>query len=203
MYLVILILLLVVLLAILVGVVYVLVRACRARSWRALLGTLVAVVAVPWLGWKWLDRSLTLAAVPDGLQVSSILYAEERTWGIGPGGNETGLRLYRLPDDVAGQVARGGADWLRNAQSRPGPFGTIYGEWQATPLPWKPREGTAAPDLRGYLCRYGFCIDVDADVLRQANEMVSEAGGYYAVGGGGAVIVVSPKRRLVLQFFAG
>ena len=53
-----------------------------------------------------------------------------------------------------------------------------------------------------YICAYGFCIDIPPDRLRQANEIVSKPGSFYARGRIGT-IVVSPKQKLVLYFYNG
>ena len=53
-----------------------------------------------------------------------------------------------------------------------------------------------------YICAYGFCIDIPPGRLRQANEIVSKPGSFYARGRVGT-IVVSPKQRLVLYFYNG
>ena len=57
-------------------------------------------------------------------------------------------------------------------------------------------------NVTDYICAYGFCIDIPSDRLRQANEIVSKPGSFYARGRIG-VIVVSPAQKLVLYFYNG
>ena len=37
------------------------------------------------------ERNFKLSVVPDALQVGSIAYSKEESWGFGPGGNEAGI----------------------------------------------------------------------------------------------------------------
>ena len=49
-----------------------------------------------------------MGAVPNGLNAPVVLYAKEKSWGFGPGGNESGVVIYRLTDGSARKVAKGG-----------------------------------------------------------------------------------------------
>lgn len=72
------------------------------------------LVAGPFAAFKIYEQNFMLSAVPDALHVSSISYNEEESWGFGPGGNEAGIRVYPLPEQVAQQIAERGIDFFSN-----------------------------------------------------------------------------------------
>jgi hypothetical protein len=159
--------------------------------------------------WKHYEREFILQAVPDALQVRSITYANEESWGFGPGGNEAGIRFYPLSDAVASRVASGGINHLQqlppNKDQASRDWRGRYEQWSETPIRgdhWKIDENTGLLNVIDYICAYGFCIDIPSDRLRQANAIVSKPGSFYARGRIGT-IVVSPKEKLVLYFYNG
>jgi hypothetical protein len=159
--------------------------------------------------WKHYEHEFVLQAVPDALQVRSILYANDESWGFGPGGNEAGIRFYPLSDEVAFRIGRGGINYLQqlppNKDQPSRDWRGRYEQWSETPIQgdhWKIDENTGLLNVTDYICAYGFCIDIPTDRLRQANEIVSKPGSFYARGRIGT-IVVSPKEKLVLYFYNG
>ena len=202
-------------LILLIPVVVLLVVACaltfaykklRPRHFLLLLGSLILI---PVYTWKHYEQEFALQAVPDALQVRSIIYANEESWGFGPGGNEAGIRFYPLSDEVSSRIQRGGVSYLDHLppnkdQASRSPRGS-YTQWSETPIRgghWKLDANTGLLNVVDYICAYGFCIDIPPGRLRQANEIVSKPGSFYARGRVGT-IVVSPKQRLVLYFYNG
>ncbi|MFC4258556.1 hypothetical protein ACFOZ5_05835 [Marinobacter lacisalsi] len=171
-----------------------------------LVGILLCLV----LAFKSYERSFMLSFVPDALGVSSVSYSQEESWGFGPGGNEAGIRVYVLPDHISEDIARHGIDFFDNMrpnerQTNRGWRGR-YRQWQTTPLAesalWKKNRETGRFVIYDYVCRYGFCIDIDQDVIDQATEIVNSKGSYYAYGRIG-MIVVSPENNMVLYLYNG
>ena len=56
------------------------------------------------MAWKTFERQHWLSFPPPDLHVTKVLYVQTGDWGFGPGGNETGVVLYELPDHVAAQL---------------------------------------------------------------------------------------------------
>ena len=166
------------------------------------------VLATSIAGYKVYERSFHLSFVPDALGVSSITYTKEESWSFGPGGNEAGITLYRLPDSTAEQIEKLGIGYFLNLppnynqQSRR--WRGLYKSWSATPIRedrrWRRSEGEL--QVYDYVCRYGFCISIDRDVLTQVTGIINSEGSYYAYGRVGA-IVVSPSNRLVVYLYNG
>jgi hypothetical protein len=110
---------------------------------------------------------------------------------------------------VARAVENGGARYLEqlppNTDQQSRDWRGLYGEWRETPVQgdhWKVDPATGLLNVTDYICAYGFCIDIPSDHLKQANEVVSKPGSFYARGRIG-MIVVSPARRWVLYFYNG
>lgn len=168
------------------------------------------LVATPFLASKSYERSFKLGVVPSALQVTSISYSEEKSWGFGPGGNEAGIRIFPLPDEVADDVCKRGIDFFNdlssNSNTQYDQSGERYEEWHSTPISagnrWKSSGVAGELDVYDYICAYGFCITIDDAVERQATEIINSKGSYYAYGRSG-LIVVSPSKKLVLFMYNG
>lgn len=170
---------------------------------------IVTAIAVPVARFKIYERRFMLSVVPDALNVSAIAYSKEESWGFGPGGNEAGIRVYPLPEHVSKEIeARGGIDFFNtmppNTDQNDREWRGRYTNWEETPIKtegyWD--SGKKRLDIYDYICAYGFCIDIEPEIVSQANEIVNAPGSYYAYGRIG-VIIVSPGNNLVLYFYKG
>lgn len=171
---------------------------------------LAALILGPYGAFKAYEHRLQLSVVPDALQVTSISYSREDSWGFGPGGNEAGFRAYPLPDGVAAEIERRGMAFFEamppNEDQDSRRWRGRYAQWKATPVTpddaWQPRRGSSSLHIDDYVHRYACCIEVDVTLLEQANAIVNSPGSYYAHGRIG-LIVVNPKSRLVLYLYNG
>ena len=150
-----------------------------------------------------------MEAVPQALGVRTVSYQLEESWGFGPGGNEAGIRFYPLSEDIATAIGKGGVKYLDqlppNADQERRRWRGHYEQWSETPIRgehWQINAATGLLNVTDYICAYGFCIDIPPERLKQANDIVSKPGSYYAHGRIG-IIVVSPEQRLVLYFYNG
>lgn len=180
----------------------------RAIGTGLLLSGLTVVLLVTW-GLVSLKRSVLLDYVPEALQVGRVLYEKEERWGLPllalPGDNETGLRVYVLPDAPAVELERGGVDWLealpQRARASSSRHRGVYSDWRRTPLDRAARRHVTRVDTDG-VGDCGFCLRVDVATWAQAEDILERPGSFYAVGRSG-VIVVSPRHRRVLYMFSG
>ena len=73
-----------------------------------------------------------MSVIPDALHVSSISYREEESWGFGPGGNEAGIWIYPLSEEVANHISQSGMEFFKelppNQNQRERDLRGIYGE---------------------------------------------------------------------------
>ena len=169
----------------------------------------VAPILVVGLGLLAVKRQILLSVVPDALDVHGIVYEKEARWGLPllalPGDNETGLRVYRLPDAIATQARDGGTGWLEamrpNSRSSSAHPAGVYTDWHETPLDTAARRHVTATYGR-IPGDCGFCIQVDTGLWAQVRHIIDTPGSFYAVGRSG-VIVVSPEQRRVIYMFNG
>ena len=167
----------------------------------ALLATLLCLT-----GCEYVEGLYALRALPPAVMPEAVVYAQNGTYGFGPGGNETGLNVIRIADAGADLVAQGGIPWL-DAQ----PSSRIRPEWATTPVPrnefWMGRKGHAmgafpAPTVVAVLNQYGF-FDVPKDHQTALDAALNAPGSFYAFGPGGLVAVIVPKTRRAYVFYAG
>ncbi len=195
----------VVLLAMLGALIY----AYRKLRFKRFLLLVASLALVPTATWKFYERKFNLEVIPDALEVRTVSYRNEESWGFGPGGNEAGILIYPLPEDVSRKALRGGIKYFENLppnqdqQSRN--WRGRYELWSETPIRedrWEINPGTGLLNVTDYICAYGFCIHIPPDRLKQVNEIISRPGSFYARGRIG-IIVVSPEQKLVLYFYNG
>ena len=145
---------------------------------------------------------------------TTVLFAEEQSWGAPllrlPGDNETGFIVYELPPKTADLIRTKGLAFLEPLRQQNSPERPLI--WTPTPLAKKQRGSAswfrdidgdyAEPDVRRYLGRYGFHIELPSARVRELNEIIRAPGAYYAYGRVG-VLIVAPNQRLAYFLYAG
>ena len=176
---------------------------------RELISWVVAIAAFSAVavgGYRLFERQWWLSKMPPNLGVDRVLYSASDSWGFGPGGNETGVALYELPQDVAVSIIAGGIDHVLGVD------GSRL-TWNDTPLTgpseWFEGEGALpqtgpvpVPRLHNYLNQYGFGIPVDPAVTSLIDRALSEPGNKFAFTRTG-VLLVMPKVGRVAYAYAG
>jgi hypothetical protein len=189
-------------LATLVALVWGSFRASTKRRRNTCVLSLFLLVGVPVGLVGWHQRSFALSVVPDALQVSSIAYAKEESWGFGPGGNEAGVRIYPLKDAVSRDILSKGMqfflDMPANADQNKRGWRGHYSHWTVTPA----FSESGRFDMIEYVCAYGFCIDVDPSIVADVNRILNTPGSYYARGRIG-MLIVSPRDNKVIYLYNG
>jgi hypothetical protein len=188
------------------GLIYV----YKKFSLRGLSLVLFMLAASPYLAFKLYEQDFRLSVVPDALGVSSVSYSEEESWGFGSGGNEAGIRVYPLTDQVSQQITEQGLEFFKNMPPNQNQedrqWRGLYDNWSETPVKpysrWKPRTDGVGLNIFDYICAYGFCIEIKPEVVEESNSAVNTKGSYYAYGRIG-LIVVNPKRKLVIYLYNG
>ena len=186
------------------GIVFALFKAYKrlSRLYFALL--LFPLIAIPYAAFKHWESNFKLSFVPDALNVTSISYTKEESWGFGPGGNEAGIRVYPLPEHVSNKISQHGIEFFNklpeNHNQKNREWRGFYRNWKDDP--WELNEKTNKLDIYSYICTYGFGIVIDKEVAKVATEIINNPGSYYAYGRRG-LIVVSPNKKLVLYMYNG
>ena len=178
---------------------------------------LLALIALTMmLGAAWYAlvlRAHRLRFVPPALEVQRILYAAEESWGWGPGGNETGIIVYAMPDAAREKIEAGGIPWLNGLLGRAQDWRSVYRDWQATPfdLAAAKLEGRLGDEMTHGLCgmgdgiavymfRYGFCIPFAPEIEALADRALTQSGNFYAHGQRGMLILIPSERRIVYAY---
>ena len=154
-----------------------------------------------------INRYHALRALPSGTGAWFVTYANNQTFGFGPGGNETGFNVILLTKAGAARVAEGGGEWLGTLSG-----GRVTSKWHETPVPgddyWQGRNGSAlgrypAPTIEAVLWRYGFGLDLPQAHQTALDAALNSPGSFYAFGRGGLVAVIVPKTSRAYVFYAG
>ena len=176
----------------------------RSWLWAPLICLLVLLGA--WAGWQAYLTRFRLGFVPAELGVTQVTYAKERASGLGPGANEAGVFVFRLPAGVARRVSREELGFLSGLNSTS--WRDRYETWRQTPVregvgPNGP-EGLKSSKIRDYLGRYGFGLDltVAPTVIDMIDRTLQRPGSYWASGRTG-VLIVAPDAELVVYVYAG
>ncbi len=168
----------------------------------------VAVIAGPYLVFKLSERQFMLEAVPDALEVSSILYSSEDSSGFGPGAHASGIRLYPLSEKISLIVKERGMDFFETLSENKGQKNQSsrdeYWNWKKTPV-GSGQDGfsdktSGSLDVEDFICNYGFCISIEPMIHEQANAIINSPGSFYAEGRS-KMIFVSPEKNLVLFIY--
>lgn len=176
---------------------------------------LLILVLLGVIGWHFFIRNHRLSFIPPEMNVSQILYAKEEAWGFGPGGNETGVIVYKLPEDEAARIIAGGINYLESFSSaklgKPHSWHGKYREWYSTPISIKNESWfeipasdliMSTPDVNSYLNKYGFGISLTDDIEEIINTSIAMPGNYYAYGRIG-MILVAPSIQRVFYIYNG
>ncbi len=178
------------------------------------IGTISLLCILLIAGFKIWEGQNRLSYVPESLSVSKVLYAKEELGGFGPGGNETGVIVYELPDRVAEQIKKTGINYFTGLPPKAGndhDWHGRYNKWQQTPIRGNPdwldkavgqnsASTTSTPQLANYLSKYGFGIAINANLERDINTAISKPGSYFAYGRIGVLIVIPDLRRVVYAY---
>ena len=177
---------------------------------------LLALIALTMmLGAAWYAlvlRAHRLRFVPPALEVQRILYAAEESWGWGPGGNETGIIVYAMPEAAREKIEAGGIPWLNGLPGSGRRWQGVYTDWRATPLDaatdetWvRSSDGMAyghcgmGNGIAAYMFS-GFCIPFDPEVEALADRALTQSGNFYAYGRIGILILIPSERRIVYAY---
>jgi len=179
--------------------------------------TEIAIYLLIWFGfilfiylqYKSWEEQRYLDIVPYGLNVSKVIYVNEESWGIGPGGNETGIIVYELTDEVANEIQKVGA---AKFSKDTGGF-SDFENWEQTPIlltdAWQGSRSGGEPEqniqftkIANYLERWGFSVSIEPKIESEIDYAITEAGSYYAYDRNGIIIVI-PNYKKVVYAYAG
>ncbi|MGV3527246.1 MAG: hypothetical protein ACO1RX_23725 [Candidatus Sericytochromatia bacterium] len=142
------------------------------------------------------------AQIPAELAPERLLYAQEQGWGLGPGGNESGLLVYALPQHLATRLQQGGAAALPSRLNWvPTP---LRGDsrWQEPSSAGETLRSDTPADLQAYLHHQGLGVFPDPTWVRAINQALAQPGSYLTYGRIGVVIVMPAQGWVIYAYSA-
>ena len=183
----------------------------RIPNWLFITAVFLVILTI---GFKVFVYFHHLSFIPDGMGVWRVIYSKEEAWGFGPGVNETGVIVYKLPTSTEYLIEKDGIDYLSQFPSvrNGGSWRGIYKTWYSTPISQQHKDWfqipasdrlTANPLLDNYINKYGFGIDIKITIDDAINKVISTPGSYFAYARSGGVIIVAPSLHWVFYIYAG
>jgi hypothetical protein len=181
------------------------------KKFLTILATLVVIVGI---AFKTYEYKFYLNHIPKDLGVWHILYTEDESWEFGPGGNETGIIVYELPESVARDIRGQGIKYLEQIREhekprKPRNWHGRYERWLTTPIkitkPWTDhgfqetlrKFDRTSPSIANYLGAYGFGIPIKSEIENMVNDAIRKPGNFYSYGRIGVIIVVPSIQKVI------
>jgi hypothetical protein len=176
---------------------------------------LAVIITISFIGFKFWEYKFALETIPDELSVYKILYRKEHAWGFGPGGNETGIRVYELPEKAIEDIQKQGIEYFRNLPSNTNGgrnWRGRYQNWFETPIEvtryWTDYMSLnddadyskQIPSISNYMNAYGFGLDIKPEIKKLADDAITNSGNYYAYGRIGIIIVIPKQKRVIYAY---
>ena len=187
-------------------------RARPAKSWLKRLGIgAVFAVLLLWAGYAALSNAFYHSRMPEHAGVGRILYKHVKTFGFGPGGNETGLVVFRMSASAARRLQADPDAFLQKVSESGRGSCHRFTNWTETPfVPPEHRWGEASrgaqpgspATIEEITNQFGFGIRFKARYVRMLNESFAEPGSYLGSGGCGRVVLM-PERRAAAYIIVG
>jgi hypothetical protein len=175
---------------------------------------LLAVLGL-FIAYKAGEYRFRLNLIPAKLGVWWISSVNEDSLGLGPGGLETGVIVYSLPEATAREIRNRGLNFLAEGQPSITRKAPIYETWHETPIDKGPLSWEETRDLEGssgsqttriadFLNRYGLGVHLAPRLERLIDEAIVSPGNYYFYRQtGGGVTIVIPSAQTVVLAYAG
>lgn len=164
---------------------------------------LLCIILIPYSLLKNNEENFYLNHIPQEMAVSKILYQKTKSWGFGPGGNESGVVVFELPDNSAKTILSAGKDFFDVISKDDIPRNEYIrecGEWQESPLG---KDTNSTWFLSSFLFKYGFGVAVDKSIENEINLAASNKGSFATGCPGSEVLIVAPKIKKVFYIYAG
>lgn len=176
------------------------------KRFPSVLRNLIIFLIIVVIAYKCVHIQHYLSIPPKEMQISNVIYVEEKSWGFGPGGNETGIIVYEMPDKVYENIKSNDIEYLRSLSSINGV--KRYNSWEPTPIdkswheiPLKD-EPSEKPLLSNYMNRYGFGIPISSEIEQEINYAIFQSGSFYSYRRTG-VIIVAPSIHRIFYIYSG
>ncbi len=143
---------------------------------------------------------ISLKVAPEGLNITKVIYGYNTFGGFGgPGDQETGLNIYRLPNEITEQIEEKGIDFLNNL-----PLNNLSDSWHKTPI--HNTDGSIASfSLSGSLMSIFGDSKAYEKAIKEAgnpivgqdkvNQLIQATGNFYYQTMNGGIVLIAPKKN--------
>ncbi len=168
--------------------------------------------------WCWCISELErkLSYVPVAMGIKTVRYSNEESYGFGPGGNETGVIVYDLPNEASEKIKEFDIEYFNLISKEPrtsNGWEGVFTNWYKTPVVlndlWKGPKMAGEyiqkidnPKISIFLDNYGFGIPIDKDIEANIDDGIRGNEGYYSYGRVG-VLIIFPAKKIVVFAYSG
>jgi hypothetical protein len=169
-----------------------------------------AIVFIAFLIFKFFEHRFIMSLLPQGIATHNILYSQTSNFGFGPGGNETGIHIYRLSPSLKKDLENSGISALESFKRSKKHKHKVTFTWHETPiLPsrhwvnYMSAKSEADYDkmkvtIENRLNAYGFGIKIDTYWKNIINEAINKKGSYHSYNS-----IIIPAHNIVVYYYAG
>lgn len=173
---------------------------------RALLPAAGIIILLGWASFALFSAHFYRNQMPEHVGIGRVVYNNVKTFGFGPGGNETGLIIFTMSDRAAKALETDPERFLASASVPRAERCGSFGEWAITPYTPERDSGAAVVPARldgpatieEILNRYGFGIRLPPAHSHMLNEALAKRGSYLAESKCGRVFLMPAERRAAL-----
>jgi len=175
----------------------------------ALTGLRIAGIAVAlFVAFMWWGASVRqdrLFSPVRAFGVSELVYVAESSGGIGPGANESGIRVFAMPESLLERIALDGVAYLNRLPRRQSEYGVGQPwDWKPTPVPsddpgWTYAGKGSAPALSDIMERY-WHTDVAPEIRQLVDRALGTEGNLYVIDRNDLFVMILAERKLVFAY---
>lgn len=146
---------------------------------------LIAMIVAPYSWYKNYERETYLSYIPQGLNVSKIVYAYSE--------EDTTLVIYELPVQIADNVQKYGLSYLKTLleehKTNEEYYRNTYSDWKELPLGYK---------LINFYDSAGSTTNIDPKIIKSIMHTFMKKKNYMASGRYGKIVVIPSERKVFL-----
>ena len=152
--------------------------------------------------------------LPEILNVEKLIYIAESPWyyAIGPGGNEGGVRVFEMPEEIVNKLATDRDNFLKNEAFKTNRvWAPLIHLWHESPDGSHrfPPNGIDREDctanqfstIQNYI-EYYTSVDLNHEIIDTIDNALQSEGSF-SIGYYGSLLILMPKERWIVYAFNG
>lgn len=180
----------------------------------ALIALAIIVVVLVQSTWETYKYNFYIKKLPPALKVTKIVYSKHVSVGFAPSGNEGGIVVYKLPEEIAKRIQMQGIQFFSQNETANNIEYFEKLQWQETPIhldeKWtgptmggEPISNITSPQIEVFMNRWTHLVSIDDAVKGSIDTSISAKGSFYTYLPSENVIIVIPDSRQVVFAYSG